>query len=187
MSVAKIDEFYKVKYVVVKEETDTGEGCRKYADGSLCWHKNGLVHRGDDMPAVIAIYGAKWWYKNGINHRDGDKPAIIGANGHTTWVKNGKLHRDNDLPAIEGLNDPVWAKNGVEYIPDYIKARNTKSEEKKQPAEHNKCTICQDADVTHMFTKCHHVCVCNTCVAKIGNNKCPVCREQSSTVRVYVS
>ena len=35
-----------------------------------------------------------------ILHRDNDLPAIIYNNGDKEWYKNSKLHRDNDLPAI---------------------------------------------------------------------------------------
>ncbi len=77
------------------------------------YHKNGDLHRDDDLPAVIThtkLYGGdedkQEYYKNGLLHREGDKPAIIintiKPNGQSIkierYYKNGKLTRENGLP-----------------------------------------------------------------------------------------
>lgn len=49
------------------------------------WHKNGLRHRDNDLPAVIENEG-KEWYQNGLLHRDNDLPAIEKTNGDNFWL-----------------------------------------------------------------------------------------------------
>jgi len=44
------------------------------------------------------------------------------------------------------------------------------------------CNICYNNDISIAFEKCGHVC-CNQCGSKI--NKCPYCRESSSTINLY--
>ena len=85
--------------------------------GSQCWYKDGKLHRGGDLPAVIWDNGCQFWYKNGEWHRDGDLPAVI-LQGTQWWYKNGKLHRDGDRPAVtdtDGIR--LWFKNGERYFP----------------------------------------------------------------------
>ena len=63
---------------------------------------HGLLHRDNDLPAVIWANGLKQWYQHGEQHRDNDQPAEIYANGSRFWYHRGKAHRDNSLPA--GIN-----------------------------------------------------------------------------------
>ena len=63
------------------------------------WFKDGMLHRDDDLPAVIDAYGYQAWYKHGKRHRDGDLPAVLCADGSMQWWKEGTIHRDGDLPA----------------------------------------------------------------------------------------
>lgn len=79
------------------------------------WHKNGLLHRDNDLPAVIENEGREW-YQNDLLHRDNDLPAIEKTNGDKEWYQNGLFHRDNDLPAIissnKGFTIEEWYQNG---------------------------------------------------------------------------
>ena len=62
---------------------------RKFQNGTKYWFKNGLLHRDNDLPAIVYTNGTKEWYKNDKPHRDNDQPAIIRANGTKYWFKNG--------------------------------------------------------------------------------------------------
>lgn len=57
----------------------------KYIDEiSICWYKNGLLHR-EDGPAHISLIGGKVWYNEGMVHRE-DGPAIEYSTGDKSWV-----------------------------------------------------------------------------------------------------
>ena len=69
--------------------------------GTQRWYNSdGLLHRDNDLPAVIKANGYQEWRINGALHRDNDKPAIIYPDSSQEWYINGKRHRDNDLPAV---------------------------------------------------------------------------------------
>ena len=46
------------------------------------------------------------------------------------------------------------------------------------------CCVCLDAQKTHTFIPCGHLCVCNSCGPTIMNttSKCPMCQGASSSV-----
>ncbi len=98
-----------------------------YASGVMKWKKSvvltgvdlqeykivEIVHRSNDLPAVIYPSGKKEWWANGNIHRD-TGPAIIEANGAQIWVRRNVIHRDDDLPAIIEANGArVWYQYGV--------------------------------------------------------------------------
>lgn len=85
-----------------------------HADGTVnqFWYKNGLLHRDNDLPAVIGHDGTQMWYQDGRQHRGDDKPAIVRFNGSRLWLVNGQQHRDNgpavihpDNPQLDALAD----------------------------------------------------------------------------------
>ena len=52
------------------------------------------------------------------------------------------------------------------------------------------CVVCMDADRTHAFIPCGHLCVCKGCVDHFnvvdGNGKCPMCKEVVVSIyRIY--
>jgi hypothetical protein len=77
---------------------------------------SGVLHRGNDLPAVEYANGNKWWFVNGRNHRDNDLHAVEIKNVVKTWYVNGKRHRFGGLPAIEFLDgNKQWFINDKEY------------------------------------------------------------------------
>lgn len=74
---------------------------RVLSDGTREWLKDGILHRGSDLPAVICPDGSRYWYKEGLLHREGDKPAIISAYGYQAWYLNGVSRREGDRPTVE--------------------------------------------------------------------------------------
>ncbi len=62
-----------------------------------------------ENPPTIDKHGTKYWRKNGELHRGNDLPAIIYDSGAMVWCQNNKLHRDNGLPAI------IYADGRLEY------------------------------------------------------------------------
>jgi hypothetical protein len=61
-----------------------------HADGCLAWWKNGRLHRGGDLPAVVGEDGYQAWYTRGMRHRDNELPAVIYGNGDKEWYINGE-------------------------------------------------------------------------------------------------
>ena len=49
---------------------------------------------------VIKDNGDQYWYQNDLIHRDNDLPAIVCANGNKFWYKNGLMHQET----IEEVN-----------------------------------------------------------------------------------
>jgi hypothetical protein len=83
--------------------------------GVKYWKKNNLIHRDNDLPAIIHSDGTQIWYQNGLKHRDNDLPAIIYSDGSQCWYQNDLLHRDNDLPAGLLNGDQFWFQNGLRH------------------------------------------------------------------------
>jgi hypothetical protein len=64
-------------------------------------NKFGLLHSLDDKPSIIDN-GDLYWHKDGLLHRDNDLPSIIMNNGNKYWHINGEPSRsDISLPFIE--------------------------------------------------------------------------------------
>jgi len=89
-------------------------------NGEDTWYlKNNIIHRDNDLPAVIIRDGKKQiWFKNGLKHRLG-KPAIISQAfsydlSYEEWWIEGQKHRE-DGPAVtfSSGNKEYWL-NGVE-------------------------------------------------------------------------
>lgn len=73
--------------------------------------EEGVIHNGNDEPAVIYPDGKKAWFNEGLRHRDSN-PAIVGKNGNYAWYYKGRLHRE-DGPALQEDNgDKTWYKHG---------------------------------------------------------------------------
>jgi hypothetical protein len=59
-------------------------------DGTQVWRKNGMLHRDNDLPAIIHPDGSmEWWYEDEL-HRVG-KPAYIDADGTMMWYEKDEL------------------------------------------------------------------------------------------------
>lgn len=82
-----------------------------------------VYHSIDDLPAV-KNERIKEWYNMGVLHRDNDLPAVIYKNGPQKWILDGKLHRDNDLPAISYDYDDQYYNNFLDNdLPTIIYGR----------------------------------------------------------------
>ena len=53
-------------------------------DGNQFWYKDNLLHRDDDLPAIIYTGGIKFWHQNGLWHRE-NGPADMWADGENCW------------------------------------------------------------------------------------------------------
>ncbi len=105
-------KWFKLKNIKLK----LLETLKKYLCGTKLYYKNGLLHRDNDLPAIIEANGTKQWYQNGLKHRDNDLPAMIYSDGSKCWFQNDLLHRENDLPAgIYQNGDLFWFKNGLRH------------------------------------------------------------------------
>lgn len=95
----------------------------------LKWHKHGLVHRDNDMPAYINLIPNMMniggnnvrhhWYKDGYPHRDGDKPnTVVTHNGKIiiqAWVTSDDDYHNMDGPAII-INRELYATYGIHLL-----------------------------------------------------------------------
>ena len=50
----------------------------------------------------------------------------------------------------------------------------------------NQCCICMSEQKNYAYIGCGHMCVCRTC-AETWGNKCPICKTNSSVIRIYTS
>lgn len=88
----------------------------QYSLNTKIWTKDGVLHRDNDLPAVIHANGSEEWWFNGKRHRNNNLPAIIKVNGVQEWWVNGIRHRDvKDGPAVLSPNvyKCGWYVNGV--------------------------------------------------------------------------
>ena len=85
----------------------------RYKNFKQMWYKNGLLHRDNDLPAIIYDSGTQIWCQNGKKHRFNDLPTEIWLDCTEIWYQKGKLHRENDLPALIKPNGvQAWYQNG---------------------------------------------------------------------------
>lgn len=77
--------------------------------GNKRWYVEGIIHRDNDLPAMIYKNGNQLWFFYGKRHRVGAPAEILVAKGifadavvlnTTRWYVGGKLHR-LDGPAVE--------------------------------------------------------------------------------------
>ena len=85
-----------------------------WSDGLCEWYKDGVLHRGNDKPAVVYPNGTDVsYYVNGVLHRNFDKPAWC-RQGRRVWYSNGQRHRERDLPADIARNGSMmWYKHNL--------------------------------------------------------------------------
>ena len=50
----------------------------------------------------------------------------------------------------------------------------------------NQCCICMTEQKNYAYIGCGHMCVCGSC-AQAWGNQCPICKMNSSTIRIYNS
>lgn len=88
-------------------------------DGTCEWYeKPGLLHRGQDQPAVVASDGVREWRFDGVLHRDAG-PAILLDDGAALFYRNGRLHRDGDEPAVSRPDGRTeWWEDGLRHRTD---------------------------------------------------------------------
>jgi hypothetical protein len=79
------------------------------------WYVCGVLHRGDDNPAIIYGNGSREWYVCGKRHRL-HLPALLNISGTSCWYVDGNLHRDDDLPAcVFSTGRREWYVHGQRY------------------------------------------------------------------------
>lgn len=129
---------------VAEVEYDNTDKYFHWANGTFrIWCKNGLIHRDNDLPAIVDGYGRQIWCKNGLIHRDNDLAAIIDdVNYLYVWMEKGMINRNNGPAIISSLfktsetrytrsyNDTVmrvWMNNnkinrtnGPAYVDKYV-------------------------------------------------------------------
>lgn len=84
-------------------------GTLKFDDSVHQFMIGGILHRDNDLPAIVYPNGSAKWFKEHKLHRDNDQPAIVFEDGSQFWFTDGKKTRSNGLPAV------LWADGDVEY------------------------------------------------------------------------
>ena len=64
------------------------------------FNEDNQLHSIDDSPSVVWSNGALIWHKNGLKHRENGLPAMVLPNGHQEFYLNGEM-----IKIIEGLNE----------------------------------------------------------------------------------
>ncbi len=95
-------------------------------NGSYKWYLYGLLHREDDLPAVVMkhfeskeycsddeVFVSREWWVNGACHRIG-KPAVEYSCGDKYYYEYGNLHR-LDGPAIDTNENQEWFVEGLRH------------------------------------------------------------------------
>jgi len=107
-------------------------------DSKLITFKNGYystyLESYNDFPSIFYYHNnSKAWHKNGKLHRENDLPAVIQENGDLAWWIDGKQHRDDDKdgnpqPArTTHLGEKDYFKHDKTYFPyGYDKHYNSK-------------------------------------------------------------
>lgn len=76
------------------------------------WRRRGILHRSNDLPAVVYKNGHKEYWENGLLHRENNLPAVLYADGSKEYWHRGLCHRD-DGPAIDKINgQKIWKSFG---------------------------------------------------------------------------
>lgn len=76
-------------------------------------------HSFDDQPAVTMM-GVSIWYFNGVIHRGDDKPALMSRDGTKEWWVMGKMHRPNGPAYLGPLQCSAFYLDGVHMYRDAI-------------------------------------------------------------------
>jgi hypothetical protein len=100
-------------------------------NGDLYWHKDGLLHRDNDLPSIIMNNCDKYWHINGIPSRlDISLPYIEMSNGYKEY------RLENGGKKIIGKLREEWFNKNNEYhredgpaVIEYYKNRNIKYED----------------------------------------------------------
>jgi hypothetical protein len=80
-------------------------------NGNLYWHKDGLLHRDNDLPSMIMNNGDKYWYTNGnIGRLNECLPYIEKTNGDKYYLTN----KFGCYKIISHLNE-IWFNKNNEY------------------------------------------------------------------------
>lgn len=99
-----------------------------------------------------------------------------------------KQEMRNEMQIIAAcVTSAAELSNPGQEIPEGQKVKE-KSSEKSSTLEPGMCVICLSETSTHATTPCGHLCMCQSCSAKLTDNKCPVCRSYIvSTIRIHDS
>lgn len=172
---------YKVRGKFQSPNNNTPSSHIKYISGAEKgtefkeFHKNGVLHREDDKPAVIQTSNGmitKKWYKNGELSRDGNKPHTIVYDKNTKKV----LERHWDRPLGSNLPNSIIEHENGNIVKEYYNEKGynhkkiTKFKngviETRKPFNDNTSTSITSTDgavgVKHILTKLTHF--------KSGNN-----------------
>ena len=114
------EEYYSIEYYNEKGENDSGHGgpAMTFTEGgqagTMYWFKNGVIHRDDDLPAIINGDGSLTWCQNGKAHREGNFARMIyheDCKQHSFhWCIKGKAHREDGPANIWPIPMGQWNK-----------------------------------------------------------------------------
>ena len=77
------------------------------------WYKHGLIHRENDLPAIINKNGSEEWYQGGLRHRDNGPAFVYEQYNCELWYKNNLQHREDGPAIIMGGLGERWYYNGM--------------------------------------------------------------------------
>uniref|UniRef100_A0A6C0AYZ6 RING-type domain-containing protein n=1 Tax=viral metagenome TaxID=1070528 RepID=A0A6C0AYZ6_9ZZZZ len=100
-------------------------------------------------------------------------------------VEKSKAHHDYQEELIKDLK--ISLANVKKKLND-LEAKYTRQLSQCEAAVSfdNQCCICMTAQKNYAYIGCGHMCVCGSC-AETWGNKCPICKTDSSVIRIYNS
>ena len=81
-----------------------GKVISKY--GKCRYYHEGILHRRDDLPAVVHKSGTKYWFNRGYLHRSNNLPAKVFNNGQCEWFYWGHpyINKHEDILLLDKTN-----------------------------------------------------------------------------------
>lgn len=67
----------------------------------IIWSLFDIIHRDDDLPAVVTLSNIQYWYQNGELHRDNNKPAVVYNGKQKHYFIHGVYQRTEITTAID--------------------------------------------------------------------------------------
>lgn len=100
-------------------------------------------------------------------------------------IEKSKAHHHYQEQVIKELENSLYNLTKKLYQEQAKYARQL-SQCRPAVSSDNQCCICMTEEKKYAYIGCGHMCVCGSC-AQAWGNQCPICKMNSSTIRIYNS
>ena len=176
------------------ENCPIGSWCKNLSPDCLDYEKN---------PHLLLLYDNDYdcmflgldddnkfeWSRHGHHFYLTDEPSEEYQDKFFKLLKK-KVQENKKDPESEGdsniCSGQLLYDDYVDIIKDFLKKREKENRKRKR---NNYCVVCLDEEITHTFTPCGHMCVCENCAEELikAKNNCPMCRNNiESSMKIYI-